>query len=186
MRSRLAALVAPLVLGACVQSVNPLYTDATLATVPALVGTWVATSGDVLVVTSRDSATFRIALVDQDGEISLWTGRATSLSGRRWLDVEPAALPDEWSDEYRQSFLPVHQFWALRRVDSVLVAAGLVFDSLKAVLAREPAAVAHTRIQGEIVLTAETPALRGFVAAFADRPGSLEDGETLRRVRRPR
>jgi hypothetical protein len=186
MKPRLVALLAPLAVGACVQSVNPLYTEATLVSAPALVGTWVAGSGDVLVVTSRDSTTFRLALLDQDGETSVWVGRVTSLGGRRWIDVEPAELPDQWSDAYRDSFLPIHQFWALQRVDSVLVAAGLVYDSLKAVLDRDRAAVPHTVVGGDLVLTAETPVLRRFIAGFADRPGSLEDGETMRRVPRRR
>jgi hypothetical protein len=46
MRIRFALPLLPLVFGACVQSVNPLYTDATLVSLPDLVGTWVG-SGDV-------------------------------------------------------------------------------------------------------------------------------------------
>jgi hypothetical protein len=181
-----ATLLVPLALGACVQSVNPLATDGTLVSVPGLVGTWVATSGDVLVVTTTDSTTYGLTLLDQDGETSRWVGRVTSLRGRRWLDVVPADLPDQWSEEYRNSFLPLHQFWALRQADSLLVAAGLDYDSLRTVLERDPAAVAHATVADGVVLTADTPALRAFIAAFADRPGTLEDSDTLRRVSRTR
>jgi hypothetical protein len=182
----LAALLLPLALGACVQSVNPLYTSATLVSEPALVGTWVGESGDVLVVTTRDSATYGLALVNQDGDASQWVGRVTSLGGRRWLDVEPTALPDQWSAEYQDAFVPTHQFWALQRVDSVLVAATLVYDSLKSLVGREPSAVLHATVQGNLLITAETAALRAFVAAFAERPGSLEAGTPLRRISRLR
>jgi len=185
MRPRIAVLL-PLALGACVQSVNPIYTDETIVSVPALVGTWVAESGDVLVVTTRDSMTYGLALLDQDGEASRWVGHVTPLGGRRWLDVQPAPLPDAWSDEYRDSFLPLHQFWVLQRVDSVLVPAGLVYDSLTAVIRRDPAAVAHAFAGEGVVLTADTPMLRAFLSAFADRPGMLGPGDTLRRVPRPR
>lgn len=186
MRRCLALLLPPLVVGACVQSINPLYTDETIVSVPGLVGTWIAGSGDVLVVSTRDSTTYTLALLDQDGGISQWVGRVTSLGGRRWLDVQPAPLPDEWSDTYRDSFLTVHQFWSLQRVDSLLVAAGLVYDSLKAILERQPATVAHAVVDGDIILTARTPALRTFITAFAERPGALGEGETMRRVPRPR
>jgi hypothetical protein len=182
MRPSLAALLLPFALGACVPSVNPLYTSATLVSEPALVGTWVGQSGDVLVVTARDSTTYGLALVNQDGDASMWIGRVTTLAGRRWLDVEPADLPDAWSAEYRDAFLATHQFWALQRVDSVLVAATLVYDSLKALVGRDPSVVAHATVQGNLLLTAETAALRAFIAAFADRPGSLGDGDRMRRV----
>lgn len=186
MKPRTETLLLPFVLCACVQSVHPLYTDDTIVPLPALIGTWVAESGDVLVVTTADSLRYALTLLDQDGEVSRWVGHVTSLGGRRWLSVQPADLPGEWSDEYRDAFLPVHQFWALERVDSVLVAAGLVYDSLKALLERDPATIAHTVVASDVVLTAETPVLRAFVAAFGERPGTLEASEALRRVPRTR
>jgi hypothetical protein len=191
MRRWLAVLLLPLALGACVQSVNPLYTGASLVSEPALVGTWIGESGDLLVVTARDGSTYGLAAVNQDGDVSQWVGRVTTLGGRRWLDVEPAALPPQWSAEYRDAFLPTHTFFALQRVDSVLVVATLAVDSLSALIDRDPSVVAVARgpgfgEQGNLLFTAETAALRAFVAAFAERPGALEVGEPMRRVSRPR
>lgn len=185
MRRLFAVLLVPLAAGACVQSLNPLFTDDTLVAEPALLGTWIGESGDVLVVTAQDTLTYRMTSVDQDGEASVWIGQVTTLGGRRWLDVEPEPLPQLWNEEYRESFLPLHQFWVLQRVDSVLLVASLAYDSLKAVLDRDPAAVAHALVHGDVVLTAETPALRAFVAAFAGRPGHLDVGDRMRRVSTP-
>jgi hypothetical protein len=185
MRLRFALPLLPVALGACVQSANPLYTDATLVSVPDLVGTWVG-SGDVLVVTAPDSLTYRLAMMDEQGESSLWIGHVTSLGGRNWLDVVPDELPDDWGDAYRASFMPLHQFWALRRVDSILLGAAIVYDSLKAALERDPSTVVHAEVGDGFVLTAGTTALRAFVETTARRPGWLKDGDPMRRVPRSR
>lgn len=186
MKQVAGVLVLGIAAGACVQSVTPLYTDDTLVAEPALVGTWVGESGDVLVVTPRDSLSYRLALVDQDGDASLWVGHVTTLGARRWLDVEPEALPEQWTEEYRASFLPTHQFFVLQLTSNVLRSASLAYDSLQATLDRDPAAVAHLMIAGDLVLTADTPALREFLATFAERPGHLEEGDAMHRASPPR
>lgn len=186
MKRCLALLLLSLGTGACVQSVNPLSTDATAVPLPALIGSWVGESGDMLVIAAHDSTTYALAMLDQDGKVSQWIGRVTELGDERWLDVTPAELPEQWSDGYRSAFLPLHTFWMVRRVDSVLVTAGLKYDSLRAALRRDPAVVAHAVVDDGYVLTASTPELRAFVTAFAARPGTLDDGDVMRRVSRPR
>jgi len=183
-KPRFKLILLSLVLSACVQSINPLYTDDTTVPVPPLVGRWIASSGDVLVVTTSDSLTYDVVMLDQDGEVSQWTAHATALAGARWLDISPAALPNQWSDDYRNAFLPLHQFWVLQRADSLLILAGLSYDSVKAALGRDPGSLAHTVREDGIVITADTPSLRRFFATLAAQPGVLAEGDTMRRIRR--
>jgi len=180
-----ALLLLPL--GACVTSVNPIYTDDTLLEEPALVGTWAGSSGDVLKILPGEDGSYAAAMIDQDGRASAWIARITRIGRLRWVDAEPEPIPAAWSDDYRGAFLPLHQIWILHRADSLLLLGSLNADSLEALLARDPASGGSLKLgseAGNLVLTGSTAELRELLAFVADRPGFIEEGdEPMRRVR---
>ena len=175
-------------MGACVTSVNPIYTDDTLLEEPGLVGTWSGSSGDVLKVMAGRDRHYAVSMIDQDGRASAWTARVTRIGGLRWVDVEPEPIPAAWSDDYRGAFLPLHQIWILQRADSLLVLASINADSLEELLGRSPERNRSLRIGGSgggtLILAGTTTELRDLLADLATRPGFIEDGdEPMRRVR---
>jgi hypothetical protein len=182
---RLLLAAMPLLLG-CVQSVNPLHTAETTVLDSALLGTWRFEGGDLLVVTQRDSTSYRFVSVAPAGEVGTWVGWLTALGERRWIDARPEDLPDTWSEEYREGFLPLYHFWVVLEAGERLRVASLRYDSLRAALARDPAALAHAHgVDNRILLTASTGELRRFLQAFAEQPGVLEESdEPARRVAR--
>jgi hypothetical protein len=183
MRHRTLLVAIPLLLG-CVQSVNPLHTPDSIVFDPALTGTWIFSSGDLLIVTRRDSMSYRLLSVASDGETSAWVGWLTQLGDRRWLDARPEELPEAWSEDYREGFLPLYTFWVLLEAGDRLRVAGLQYDSLRAALARDPAALAHAEgVDNRILLTAGTDALRQYLRRFVEQPGVLE-ADSARRVTR--
>ena len=175
-------------LGACVSSVNPIYTEDTILDEPALVGTWAGPSGDVLKVLPGEGRSYAVAMIDQDGKGTAWVARVTRIGGLRWVDVEPAPMPAAWSDDYRGAFLPLHQFWVLQRADSLLSLASIDADSLEALLDGHPEFGSRIRLggseAGNLVLAGTTGELRVLLADLASRPGFIEAGdEPMRRVR---
>lgn len=173
-------------LGGCVQSVNPLHTAESVVLEPALLGTWMFDGGDLLIVTQRDSASYRFVSVAPDGEASVWVGSLFVLGSRRWVDARPEDLPEGWGEDYRQGFLPLYTFWVLLDVGDQLVIAGLEYDSLRAALARDPGVPAHAQgVDNRLLLTASTGALRDYLREFAERPGVLDQDSARRVLRAP-
>lgn len=186
--SRLPPPALLLLMAACVTSVSPIYTDDTLVEEAALVGTWAGSSGDVLKVTPGPGKSYGVAMIDQDGTVSAWTVRVTRIGGLRWVDVEPQPMPSAWSDDYRGAFLPLHQFWILRRADSLLSLASINSDSLRALLAEHSGPVSRLPLGssegGDIILAGTTAEIRELLADLVERPGFIEEGdESMRRVR---
>lgn len=185
MKPVLFAGLTALSLAACVQSVNPVHTPETVVMDTTLLGTWMAPDGTLLVLGRRDSTSYRMTVVEPNGEPGRWTAWLSTLGDRRWLDARPEALPAGWGDDYRDAFLPLYSFWVVLEWGDRLRVAGVSYDSLRAVLAETPDAVAHARgVDNRVILTADTRALRRFLLEFAERPGVLEGGdEALVRIR---
>lgn len=182
MRRPILLLLLPVLLGACVQSVHPLYTEQSLTAEPALVGTWLDAGRASLVVAERDSVSYDVLSLGDDLTPSSWILHLTTLGEGRWLDAEPAPERD-WSEAYADAMLPLHQFLLLRAVGDSLHVATLKHDSLKATLEREPSLAAHTIVNGTVVLTASTDQLRAFLASYVRRPGVLDEADPLTRAR---
>ena len=165
-------------LGGCVQSVNPLHTAESVVLEPALLGTWTLDDGNLMVVTQRDSTSYRFVSVARNGETSAWVGWLTTVGDRRWIDARPEDLPQSWSSDYRDGFLPLYTFWALLEVGDQLRIASVSYDSLHAALDRDPAAIAHAKgVDNRILLTASTHVLRDFLVTYAERPGVLAESD---------
>jgi len=185
MRRTVVALVFVAQVGCYVPgSLNPLHTTETVVAEPGLVGVWLDEDGSEVVVIAarRDSSSYRLANTDKYGNTTQWTAWVTSLGERRWLELQPENLPNSWPDEYRSAFLPLHYWFVLVEVGDELRLASLVWDSLQAEREEHPEALAHATVGEEVVITAGTEALRGFLVDFVERPGVLEEHDPLRRA----
>lgn len=170
----LPSMVLALVTTGCVQSVNPLHTGATEID-SMLAGTWLGEDGAILVFALRDSSYYALTSVGPDGETSQWRAWLTTIGGRRWIDVRPAALPRGLSDDYQDAFLPLYYLGVVLESGDRLHFGAIDYDTLAAELRRRPDALAHVRaVDNRVILTATTADLRAFLEVFAARPGAVE------------
>ena len=174
MNRLLPSLVLVLATAGCVQSVNGLHVGTTEIDT-ALTGTWVGPDGGALIIALRDSSHYRMTWVGADGETSHWRAWLSTIGTRRWLDARPAPLPNDWSDDYRDAFLPLYSFWVVLESGQRLQFGTLDYDTLAAELRHRPGALAHVPgVDNRVILTATTADLRAFLTEFADRPGAVE------------
>lgn len=160
-----------------VRSLQPLCTDDNAVGLPAIVGTW-AEEDD-------DDSTLRFALPDQEnddarhllltvkdkeeGGPGVFAVAFTTIGDDTYWNLTPLA-GDEEEDLWRAHRLSTHGFARIALDGNRLEIAFLDADWLKTALADGRVALAHTRVDGEIVLTASTDELRAFVAACAADP----------------
>lgn len=186
MRLSLLALCA-IPLAACgVASISPIVDWSDREFDPTLVGNWHNTTGtDVALITGDADSDYRITYIDEEGDTARFDARLGRLGVQRVLDIEPnAAAIGDHSAYFESLILRLHSFVLVDQVTATELRFRTVNpDSLRELLGREPALVAHRSGQGEEgpVLTARTPEVRRFFAEFISRPGVLSDSTRFRR-----
>jgi hypothetical protein len=185
MRARKLAIVSiaalPLMAACGVGSVSPLLSDADVRFEPRLVGTWRAPdSKEFAVFAAAGSNGYSIAYSENDGKVGHFVAHLGRVGSRPVLDLEPAELPGEWSDSYKQMLLPLHGLIVIDSIGRELRFRVLDPDSLKALLAREPQAIAHVLRKEGVILTAPTADVQRFLTTYLERPGVLGAADVWR------
>jgi hypothetical protein len=186
MRGFRAILLAALLVssGGCLRTLHPLYTDQDLLYAPSLIGRWTeADSTATWEFSPAGEKAYRLLYVDEKKRTGAFEAHLLDLRGWKFLDLFPEEPPDTIrSDFYKLHFLPVHTFFLVRQVEPVLQMAAPEEDWLKRLLEREPQAIAHEILDGEVVLTAATPQLQELAIRLANSPGAFGDWSTLRKA----
>lgn len=190
MRSVLAArlsclllVASSLCLSACgIASISPFVSADDQEFDPALLGRWQSIESTEFALISGDSIRgYEIAYVDEDGARGRFDARLGRLGGRRVLDIVPVELDlSREGPVFESLILRLHSFVIVDSVSPTdLFWRAVDADSLRAVLAREPSALAHTAPHGEEgpIITAPTVDVRRFFDAVLRQPGNLTDAE---------
>ena len=168
-------LTAVLALGGCMaRSIAPAVDGKDRVVDSRLVGRWQSDRGtETAVITARDSD-YAVLYTDDKGEPGAFVGRLGRLGGRWVLDLAPQASGVQASDSYKGLLLPLHTFLLIDSIGARMRVSAVKSDSVEGYLEREPSAVAHVKVDNEVVLTAPTPELRAFLERYVTRPGVLE------------
>jgi hypothetical protein len=182
-RASALALLATVGLGACgVGAVSEIVPEDESRFDARLLGAWVTEDGRESATITGDSASgYEILYRDTDGKENPLEARLGTIGGFAVLDVRPAEVTLAQGDIYTSLLLRLHAPLVIDSVGRILRFRLLESDSLEQFLEREPGAVPHTLIEHEVVLTARTPELRRFLAAFLRRPGVLGEPATWMR-----
>jgi hypothetical protein len=177
------ALLVAVLAAACVYSIQPLYTDADRALMPALVGTWAGENPLLrLTIVQEPDSTYVLIYTDEEGKTDRFVGHLTAIGELRVLDVEPERNDVGHGDSYESQLLSLHAFLIVNATDRRLVVQPLAGDSLRAYMKAHPGAVQLVEREGTLVLTAGTDDLRRLVATLASRPGYFGTDDSLVRL----
>jgi hypothetical protein len=162
-----------LIFTGCVQSLNPLYTDADLIFDEALLGVWTDAEGaESWAFTSSDEKEYKLLYTDEKGKKGVFKTRLLKIDGKTFLDLTPVKPAGAENDFYKANFLPTHTFVQITSPPPNARISYLEPDWLKAYLDKMPSAIRHERLSGEIVLTASTKDLQKFLLAHLNTPGA--------------
>lgn len=183
-----AVAVLPLLLTACVVSIEPVIPESDSVFEPALLGTWVQEgSGETAVISDAGDGGYLIDYVDAQGERGQFAGRLGWLEKHLILEITPV-LPDlDASDEYEALILPARVQIAVIVRAGELQAAVLDPDSLRDMLRRDVTRTPHltdAAAERDIVLTGTTTEMRTWLIDYLQRPGVLGEASIWRSVDR--
>jgi hypothetical protein len=166
---RLAAAGAALLLAGCIPSLHPFYTEKDLAFDARLLGTW-SPQGEkeTWAFSAHEPTAYRLVYTDDKGRAGRFKVRLLRLQGHSFLDLHPEEAAPEQNDYYRLHLVRAHSFLHVRKLEPTLVFTAMNPSWLEKHLKANPGAIAHERLAGGIVLTADTAALQVFVLAHLE------------------
>ena len=174
--------------GCTTPSVHPVYTADTLATDPAVVGTWKqADSGETYTVT-RAGEGYHLLVKDNDkSKPREWefAVRLTQIGAHRFADVAAAEKArDAHEEQWGPLFVPTHMFCRYAVAGDTLDIRMLNREWLRKAIANGSATVSTTPLDKETnLLTSETPQLRAFLEKHAGDDAAFSDRTVLTRVK---
>lgn len=160
----LVAAAAILVFAAgCIRSIQPFYTEEDVIFDPGLVGTWSEEgSKETWEFSKGNENEYRLVYTDDKGKSGAFVIHLLKIDGKMFMDFFPEDPDLPQNDFYRFHLLPVHSFAYVAQIAPSLRMSFPDPDWLKETLAADPQAIAHERIEGDIILTASTRKLQAF------------------------
>jgi hypothetical protein len=167
-------------------SLHPFYGKQDLVRDAALSGRWSEQrNGHAWTFAEADGQSYRLAHVDEEGRQSNFTAHLFRTEGTLFLDLAPLEPDARLNPIYALHTVPAHNVLRVMNIGEVLQLAFLSYSGVKAVLARNPGAIAHACLEhGEYVLTAQTFDLQRFILQDAGtrHAGTFESQLDLVRV----
>ena len=155
---------------ACVPSIHPLYSSAELTSDTALIGTWEEKgSAEKWEFSMKTENEYKVVYTEE-GKRGEFKGMLFKLGGNIFLDLYPAAPALTQNDFYRGHLLSLHTFAKLTPDGTGYQVSFLKPEWLKSHLEKDPAALRHTVIDGQILITDSTANMQKFIVSNAAAP----------------
>jgi hypothetical protein len=162
----LLILIWSLMLMSCVQSLNPLYTEQDLIYDNSLVGVWIdMETGETWAFSNGGKLEYKLLHTEEDGRSGEFSARLVKIEDKTFLDIVPVKTGFPQSDFYQSHFLMTHTFMHVETKESTVQISVLESRWLKDLLAENPEAINHEKINGEIVLSSSPKDMQKFLLA---------------------
>lgn len=177
-------LIAVLLLTACIPSLHPLYTEADLTMDPTLVGTWEEKeTGEAWTFSTCEKLKYKLVHTDSDGRRGEYDARLVKIEDKLFLDIVPIKPGFTQNDFYQERFIATHTFVHVIRKESTVEISHMESRWLKDFLARNPDAIRHEKLNGEIVFTSSPKETQRFVLAHLNTREAFSSPAELSRKR---
>jgi hypothetical protein len=166
----------------CIPSLSPLCDDGQLVVRDEILGRWKSPGEpQTWQFSKRDASTYQLLFSDKQGRQANFQVRLTEINGALFMDLVPARDAKLHPDFYNLHLISTHTFYRIEVGESSLSLSFLNPQWLKTILPKPSGGLAHVRNGNSLLLTAETPQLRQFVAEHLNTPGAFTDPHVLHR-----
>ena len=177
-------------LGGCVLSVHPLFSEDDLVFEEKLLGVWAEKQdsqerwefgrhGD------RDDRRYTIVYTDTEGKTGEFLASLGKLNDMLFLDLYPAEADVNANEFYKYHLLGVHTFLKVEQIGPTLQMRMMSHDKMKEMLEADQNLVKHEVLEepdSRIMLTASTEELQRFMVEHANDEGLFDEPTHLRRL----
>lgn len=163
----LIPLVLLTLLGACVPSLNSLFTDKDVIFDTTLLGTWEAENETWLFEIDDEANSYKLTHLDKEKK-AVFNVHLVKIEGLTFLDVFPSEL-NSVNYLYEMSMFHAHTFFKIEIEKHQVQLRMLDFDLIKKKDKKTPLQITHVKSKdGRILLTAPTAELQKFVVSNMD------------------
>ncbi|MFA5292286.1 MAG: hypothetical protein WC496_04540 [Phycisphaerae bacterium] len=154
------------VLGGCVPSLHPLFTENERIFDANLVGIWSADSNEIWEFKPSGKG-YECIYIDKDGKSGRFNTGLGKLQNNMFLDIFPGELKLTENDFYKIHFVPAHTFMRVNLTKDSLELRVMNPDGLNKLLKSEPNSIKYESPEnGSVVLTASTKELQDFMLKY--------------------
>ena len=157
-------------LGGCVLSLHPLYTEDDLIFEEKLLGKWVKKgSAETWQFKRADGGkSYKVVYTDDNGIKGSFDAGLGEINDVMYLNIFPREPELKENDYYKFHILRAHSFIRIERIEPNLVMRVMDPDTLKKMLENDPNLIKHDIVEDRLVLTASTEELQKFMKAHAN------------------
>ena len=181
----ISVIFATLVIAACVPSLHPLYTVEDLLNDDSLVGAWEdKEAGETWTISKVGQLEYRLCQTDGDGRTGEFVLRLVKVDSKLLLDLTPARTTFLDTDLHRGQLLPTHNFVRIEKRPDAIEISTLEMNWLKDLIAENPTAIRHEKVNGDVVLTSSPKETQRFLKEHMATRGAFSEPTVLTRKKR--
>ena len=169
-------------LGGCVLSLHPLYTDKELIFDEKLLGSWDLDEHKWEFKKAGEKKSYELIVTDEGGK-GEFAAHLVKIDKMLFLDLYPKGPDFKASNYLKLHLLPAHTFLRIEQIEPTLKIRAMNPEKMDDMLEKDPNLVKHEVVEGRIVLTASPKELQKFMKKYADvkdlfgEPGELKRPE---------
>lgn len=170
-------------LGGCIPSLHPLYTDKELVFEEKLSGIW--SNGEQIWKFEGDSEkkSYKLLTVNEDFKKGEFTAHLVKIDKMLFLDLFPKEPKLQAPAFYKFHLLRVHTFIKIEQIEPILKMRAMNPEKLGRMLENDPNLIKHEIVQKDrIVLTASTKDLQQFMKKHASVENFFGDASDFKRL----
>ncbi|MFZ2146756.1 MAG: hypothetical protein WAV28_05995 [Sedimentisphaerales bacterium] len=173
-------------MGGCVLSLHPLYTEKDLIFEEKLLGTWAEEGSKETWQFKRANDNsdkhYEMIYTDKEGKKGRFDAGLGKLNNMMFLNICPKEPELSENDFYKFHILPVNSFIKIEQIQPTLEMRVMDPCNLKEMLENDPNLIKHEIVHDRLVLTASTKELQEFLKAHANDEGLFGEPSKLKRV----
>ena len=176
------------ILGGCVPSLHPLFTENELIFDANLVGIWSSTDSNETWEFKPAAKGYECIYVENNGKIGRFDAGLGKLGNDMFLDIYPKELNITENDFYKMHFVPAHTFMRVNFTKDSLELRAMNPEGLDKLLKSDPNAIKYEKPRDSVVLTASTKDLQTFMLKYGidekfELFGKAKEADKMHRVK---
>lgn len=171
------------ILGGCVPSLHPLYTDKDLTFEEKLSGIWSDSEQIWKFEGDSEEKSYELIILDKDLKKGEFTAHLVKIDNMLFLDLFPEKPGLQAHDFYKFHLLRVHTFVRVEQIEPTLQMQMMNPDTIKQMLKNDPNLIKHEIVEEDrIILTASTEQLQKLMKKHANDEDFFGDTTEFKRL----